>query len=252
MIIKIRKPFSRRSLLKAVSTFGLTALTPSLFAEKDSDERLARLLAGKGGWSEFRCAPLSVGAGPFYPAVDQFPWASDLTRIPGKAGKAKGQILYIMGKTTDFDCRTVSGARVELWQADINGHYKHPVDQRVSTQPLDPNFRYFGQVVTQLDGHYLFKTIVPSSYKIFDFPRCSHIHFRIKHPEHGEVTTQVMFEGKEDDVLRKKDLVFQGMPDYLKSKLVVPKEDPKELPELAERLTMEPDALVCRFDQAFI
>lgn len=230
---------SRRVFLRSIGAIGLTALAPRAFAGEDE-------------FAALRCTPLFVNAGPYYPAIDQLPWASDLTRVPGKTGQAQGQILYIIGKITDVRCDTMTDTRVELWQADINGHYDHPVDRKISKQPLDPNFRYFGHVVTQADGYYLFKTIVPKWYEVFGYKRCAHIHFRIKHPEHGEVTTQMMFEGKEDDAIRKEDIIFQGIPDHIKPRVVVAKKKPSQFPELAARLKMEPDALVCRFDQALI
>jgi protocatechuate 3,4-dioxygenase beta subunit len=185
-------------------------------------------------------------------AVDRLPWLSDLTQVPGGNGRAKGQLLYVIGKITDSQCATVSDANVELWQADINGYYNHPVDLRINQQLLDPNFRYSGQVITQVDGYYLFKTIVPKWYEVSGYRRCPHLHFRIKHASFGDVTSQMMFEGKEDDETRKEDVIYQEIPDHIKPRVVVAKQKPLAFPELAERFKMEADALVCRFDQAFI
>jgi protocatechuate 3,4-dioxygenase beta subunit len=238
MIAKTDTRLSRRSFVGSVASIGLTALAPRAFADETE----------LGG---LRCTPLFVTSGPYYP-TEPIPWASDLTRASGGTGRAKGQVLYVLGKVTNMNCDALSDSRVEVWQSDATGRYKHPVDSRINQRPLDPNFRYFSQVTTKLDGFYLFKTVVPSWYEVFGFKRCAHLHFRIKHPDYGEVTTQMMFEGKEDDELRKVDEVFKGLSDYVKPQVVVAKQAPGEFPELAERLKMEPDAVVCRFDQSFI
>ena len=236
---RIQQAISRRDWLTVSAALGLTALAP-------------RALADESGFAELGCTPLFVGSGPYYPAVETLPWASDLTRMPGKDGQAAGQILYVFGKISDSQCNTISDAKVEIWQSDMNGYYRHPVDMRLNQKPLDPYFQYFGHVVTQVDGFYMFKTILPRWYEVFGYIRSAHIHFRIKHPDYGEVTTQLMFDDKEGEELRKKDLIYLGLPDFIKPLVVQPFQKPTEFPDLAERLKMEPDALVCRFDQAFV
>jgi hypothetical protein len=62
----------------------------------------------------------------------------------------------------------------------------------------------------------------------------------------------MMFEGKEDDEIRKEDAIYQGIPDHIKPRVVMAKQKPSAFPELAEQFKMEADALVCRFDQAVI
>src|SRR2546430_3692171 len=52
---------------------------------------------------------------------------------------------------------------VEIWQASASGRYTHP-DDRNNAAPLDPNFQGWGKAVTDQEGHYLFKTILPGQY----------------------------------------------------------------------------------------
>ncbi len=82
------------------------------------------------------------------------------------------------GRKLDDQGKPVRGASVEVWQADINGRYKHP---RIQNQhELDPFFMYFASVKTKEDGLYLFKTIVPRWYSFLGIFRAPHIHIKVK------------------------------------------------------------------------
>ena len=165
--------------------------------------------------------------GPLYPP-DPFPWASDLTRVSGKTGIATGQPLYIYGQVLNHLCRPVSGAIVEIWQADNNGFYKHPravapgaIDPfwEIRSDELDPFFKYFSRVKTDKDGRYLLKTIVPRWYRVFNINRAAHIHFKVRSLNDGVLTTEMYFPGDEQAELQAHDRVFQSR--YNRSDLVV-------------------------------
>ena len=186
------KPWSRerRRVLKAGATWAGACLSPGL--------------ATAAG----RCVVTpATEDGPLYPAAD-IPWASDLTRVPGQAGIAKGQIAYLFGQVKNAACDPVTDAVVEIWQADSNGYYKHP--RHTAPKGLDPNFRYFAKVRTDAAGRYMLKTLVPKWYRIFDIDRAAHIHVKVRSPQNGVVTSEIYFSGEDQDELRERDPVYQS------------------------------------------
>jgi protocatechuate 3,4-dioxygenase beta subunit len=183
--------------------------------------------------------------GPLYPPVE-IPWLKDFTSINGPANKPTGQVLYLFGRILDVDGRPLPNATVEIWQSDTNGRYKHP---RAGEQTkLDANFGYFGRVKTAADGTYLFKTIRPRWYDMFGTRRAAHIHLKMRHVEHGVLTTEMYFEGKEEDEIRSKDRVFQSR--FTPDKLIVPVESPKQHASLD--IKFEDAAICCKYDLAFL
>jgi protocatechuate 3,4-dioxygenase beta subunit len=177
--------------------------------------------------------------GPFYPVQDQAEKDNDLTRVKGSSGRAKGKVLYILGRITDEQCRPVSGALVEIWQAGANGRYNHPEDSN-DAGPLDQNFQYWGYHRTDHEGHYRFTTIVPPPYPAGPFwTRPSHVHFKVHRREAPILTTQMYFAG---DRYLESDLIFTRIPREEREPVVV--ELRKAGPDY------EPDAKLCRFDIA--
>lgn len=59
------------------------------------------------------------GAGPFYPVVKPLDQDADLTRISGRPGQARGQVLHLTGRVLNLEGRPVRGATLELWQASM-------------------------------------------------------------------------------------------------------------------------------------
>lgn len=217
-------PWQRRSFLKA--TAGLAGV----------------LLIPKFARAAKRCEMTpTTEDGPLYPA-EEIPWASDLTRMPGQAGTATGQIAYLFGQIKSVDCRPVSDATVEIWQADNNGYYKHP--RHPAPDGLDPSFRYFSKVRTDAVGRYMIKTIVPKWYRIFDIDRAAHIHMKVRSPNHGVVTSEIYFSGADQNELRKHDPVFQSRQH--KEKLVVQRD--RQISDSELRGYLEEGAVYCNFD----
>ena len=166
--------------------------------------------------------------GPLYPPTE-LPWLSDLTQLPGSSG------------------RPLAGATVEIWQADNSGNYKHP--RSVPAGQLDPNFGYFGRVRTGEDGSYLFKTIVPSAYNLGDIRRAPHIHLKMRSLTDGVLTTEMYFEGDEDERIRSIDPVFATRRKETRHRLILPKESPETYRDL--KVDFEKDAVCCKYDLAF-
>ena len=217
-------PWQRRSFLKAAAGSAGALLSPKLATAATSCE----------------ITP-STEDGPLYPA-EEIPWASDLTTMPGHSGIAEGQIAYLYGQIKSFDCRPVSDATIEIWQADNKGYYKHP--RHPSPEGLDPSFRYFAKVRTDAAGRYMIKTIVPKWYRIFDIDRAAHIHVKVRSPNNGVVTSEIYFSGAAQDELRVSDRVFQSRRN--KDKLVVQREATPN--DLGVDFPLAKGAAFCNFD----
>jgi protocatechuate 3,4-dioxygenase beta subunit len=144
--------------------------------------------------------------GPFYPVLRSLEKSADLTTVPGKAGRAAGQIIYVMGRVLNVEGQPVKGARVELWQANMHGRYTHPSD--TNPAPLDPNFEGFAVQETDGEGRYRFKTIKPGAYPARDaWIRPPHLHFDVT-GKINRVITQMYFPG---EPLNDKDLLLQNV-----------------------------------------
>jgi protocatechuate 3,4-dioxygenase, beta subunit len=129
--------------------------------------------------------------GPFYP-LSELPQTSDLTRVPGRAGRANGQVLNVIGRVLNLAGEPVRNAKIEIWQANARGRYTHPSD--TNPAPLDPNFDGSAVLVTDAEGRYRFKTIKPSAYPAGpNFMRPAHIHFQVSGRQ-DRLVTQMYFE----------------------------------------------------------
>lgn len=122
--------------------------------------------------------------GPFYPTRIPADDDNDLVRVEGAVRKAGGDILHLGGTVLDRKARPVGGARVEIWQCDMNGIYLHPGDRR--SRQHDPAFQGFGHALSDADGHFAFRTIVPVRYT----GRTPHIHLKVLKDGREMLTTQ--------------------------------------------------------------
>lgn len=159
--------------------------------------------------------------GPFYPVAKTPDPTDDLTRLPGRTGRAAGQVLNVMGRVLNLKGEPVCGAKLELWQANAHGRYTHPADRHPA--PLDPNFDGFAVLKTDAEGRYRFTTIKPGAYRAGpNTIRAPHIHFRLS-GHYDEIVTQMYFEGEE---LNEQDRFLQStLPDerpLLVSRLLPP------------------------------
>jgi protocatechuate 3,4-dioxygenase, beta subunit len=170
--------------------------------------------------------------GPFYPLKD-FAQTADLTRVPGRPGRAAGQVLNVMGRVLNLSGEPVRNATVEVWQANSYGRYTHPSD--TNPAPLDPNFDGSAVLATDSQGRYRFKTIKPAAYPAGpDLIRPAHIHFQVSGRQ-DRLVTQLYFE---NDPYNEKDPFLNSAPgkELLITKLIDPS------PEF------EPDSKVAIFD----
>lgn len=136
----------------------------------------AAFLAPFGSLARLLEAEPSQPAGPFYPSDLPLDDDSDLTRVAGQVGRAKGVICDLSGRLLDVNGRPLANHRVEIGQCDAKGRYRHPLDP--GDAPLDPDFQSHGHTVTDGEGRYRFHTIRPVPYP----RRTPHIHTAVLPP----------------------------------------------------------------------
>lgn len=159
----------------------------------------------------------SQTAGPFYPGESRFHPDNDLTSVNGRPSKAEGQVVYIQGKIIDQHCKPVDGAVVEIWQACASGKYNHSHDSNPA--PLDHDFKYWGEAITDATGSYAFKTIIPGAYPADkDWVRPPHIHFKVSRLGYRELVTQMYFKG---NPLNDRDFILQHLSPAEQASVVV-------------------------------
>ena len=114
----------RRDVLKMSAVMGAGALlSPASIAQ-----------------AQLRTTPDQI-LGPFYPVGLTPNRSGDLTKLPGHAARAKGQLIVVTGRVLNRNGEPVRGARVEIWQANAVGRYAHASDN--NTAPVDPDFEGF-------------------------------------------------------------------------------------------------------------
>lgn len=134
--------------------------------------------------------------GPFYPTQWQGDTDNNLIKLDGSQAYNLGTPMQISGTILRPDGSPAAGARVEIWQTDHNGRYRHPDD--AGEAPAKAGFQGFGRTVTNSEGRYQFQTIKPVRYG----SRPPHVHFRVVDDD-IRLTTQMYFPGetKEGGVL---------------------------------------------------
>ena len=172
---------TRRSLLRSTVAAGVGLAVPAIAYSR-------------------QCNPTPAqGEGPFYmnswDRTRPTPHHNDLTWVTDPGKKAEGEVIYLTGQLTDPDCKPIKGAVVEIWQACRTGRYAHMLDPNPAW--LDPNFRYFGEFITDDDGMYSFKTIKPGAYPVGpSWTRPAHVHFKVSAGLNMHMlTTQMYFAG---------------------------------------------------------
>jgi len=134
----------------------------------------------------------------------------DLTFVKGRNGNALGQVVYLRGQVLNTKTgQPVPNAILIMWSASASGRYNHKGDDGIYSFPhpktgemihrtYDEHFQYWGKAVTNQQGEYWFKTIVPGFYPIdlkSGLYRPSHLHFKILPPTSPTFVTQLYFRG---------------------------------------------------------
>ena len=170
--------------------------------------------------------------GPFYPVTLPTDRDADLVRVQGQATQAVGHITHVSGRVLDKRGEIVRGAMVEIWQCDANGVYNHPGDSG-GQRRHDAAFQGYGRTNVDGSGRYTFRTIKPVAYP----GRTPHIHFKVRAPGVGVLTTQMYVEGEAQN---ERDGVLRGIRDAKARQSVIVRLDPAA--------DIEPNALKGTFD----
>ena len=177
---------------------------------KSIDTRRRALLLGTAGglltlpaWSASRLLTPRQTAGPFYPDLPMLDRDNDLTRIEGRPGIAKGRISELTGRVLDAAGNPLPGVRVEIWQCDHNGRYRHSRDDNPAQ--MDEHFQGFGHSITDQAGRYRFRTIRPVAYP----GRTPHIHAAVFRDGTRPFVTQIYVAGEAQN---SEDLLFRRIP----------------------------------------
>lgn len=131
--------------------------------------------------------------GPFYPEHPLPDHDFDLTRIRGGAGRARGEVIEVIGRVLRPDGTPVGRARIEVWQANAAGRYRNPND--TNSAPLDSNFQGYASLSSARDGSFRLVTVRPGAYPAPIGLRAPHIHFEI-HSSEYRLGTQMYFAGE--------------------------------------------------------
>ncbi len=202
-------------------TLGLSAAAASL------------IVPFSGGLAQSALVPTPrQSTGPFYPVDWTGDVDDDLVRVRGEAASAMGEILHVRGRVLDVAGGPIGGARVEIWQCDAQGVYRHPRDESPDRQ-RDQAFQGHGRTTADAEGRYSFRTIRPVPYG----SRTPHIHFQVSPPGAPLLITQMYVFG---EALNERDGLLNRIRDPRQRMSVIVRLEP------ADRL--EPGALAAEFD----
>ncbi len=174
-----------------------------------------------GGSAALLSAPLAAAQraltpsqmlGPFYPVTPPLHKDNDLTLVEDRSVRADRADQRPLGpRARPGRAARSPGLRVEIWQCDANGRYRHPRDR--SDVEEDPNFQGFGHTVTDADGRYRFRTIRPVPYP----GRTPHIHAAVIQEGARPFVTQIYVAG---EPLNLRDGLFMRVPEALRPLLL--------------------------------
>lgn len=140
---------------------------------------------GRSAPSSFKCAPTENNIeGPYYKAGAP-EW---------KAPDVVGEKLTVSGRVIDQDCKPVSGAVLDFWQADSAGNYD------------SEGYNLRGKIAAGSSGNgtYHLDTIVPGKYE----PRPRHIHAKVWVDDNELLTTQLYIIDNDRDQYVKDSLIM--------------------------------------------
>jgi protocatechuate 3,4-dioxygenase, beta subunit len=126
--------------------------------------------------------------GPYYPKAWDGDVDNDLTTYNGKK-YAGGIPMALSGLVRGDNGEVLKNARVEIWQIDAEGEYRHP--DFGGEGPATRGFQGYGRVQTSGSGQYTFKTVKPIGYG----GRPPHVHFKVLADGYLTLTTEMYFAG---------------------------------------------------------
>lgn len=170
---------------------GEESLLPDIFLEAEATD-IGNV--GRDGSPEAIEGPFYLPGAPELEAPFVMPMRTDET----------GDVLYFVGSVRDVHGKPVTGAELDLWQADARGLYSN-------IHPNIPPWNLRGRFKTDASGEFSVRTILPPPYEIPKDGatgrvlsamgrhcfRPAHLHVKVRHPELSEMTSQLYFLGDE-------------------------------------------------------
>ena len=157
---------------------------------------------------------------------------------------ATGTRIRIEGRVLDGDGLPINDAMLEIWQADAQGRYASPRDNRARTNAL---FKGFGRSATDKDGAYSFDTVKPGAVPGPDGkPQAPHIVFCIY--SRGMLRqgyTRLYFA---DEAANGADAILTLVPADRRATLIAHKETRGELPVYRFDIRVQGDNETVFFD----
>jgi protocatechuate 3,4-dioxygenase, alpha subunit len=137
--------------------------------------------------------------------------------------QTKGEKIRIVGTVFDGDGQPIPDAMLEIWQADSQGFFNHPLDP--NQKQADQNFKGFGRADTQA-GTYEFVTVKPGrvpgednqlqaphiNVRLFARGMLIHIYTRIYFSDESANASDALLNSVDD--ARRWTLIAQAEPDY--------------------------------------
>lgn len=134
--------------------------------------------------------------GPLY--VAGAPLRNGYDRMDDGSEDGVATPMFLDGQILDLEGQPIAGALVDLWQADSKGNYSH-------FDPSQSEFNLRRRIVTDAQGRYRVRSIVPSGYGCNPSgptqeclnqlgrhgQRPAHIHFFVSAPGYEHLTTQI-------------------------------------------------------------
>lgn len=177
---------------------------------------------------------LTERSGPRFSPSELGEKDNDLILNYARDGLPIGERVIVHGYVLDEFGRPVPNALVEVWQANASGRYRHKKDQYLGA--LDPNFGGCGRMLTDADGHFIYRTIRPGPYpwrnRINEW-RPAHIHYSLQGEGWAQrLITQMYFQG---DTLIPDCPILQSIPDEEQVRGLIALEDRPHFVELDSR-----------------
>lgn len=178
--------------------------------------QLTAFFAALGFGTKASAGPQTPAAteGPFYPTrsmrLDDVD--NDLVKVMGRVLEAGGEVITLKGQVLDQNDAPRAGLRVEIWQCDVNGTYLHA--RAPDRDTYDIGFQGFGHDITDDNGAYQFRTIMPTVY----LGRTPHIHVKVLDGTDTLLTTQFYLP---DHPANARDRIYSRLSDAEKSQVTM-------------------------------
>jgi catechol 1,2-dioxygenase len=140
--------------------------------------------------------------GPLY--VAGAPESVGFARLDDGSEAERAETLFMQGTVFDQDGKPLPNAKVEVWHANLLGNYSF-------FDPSQADFHLRRTIVTDAEGRYQFRSIIPVGYGCppdgttqallnrlgRHGQRPAHIHFFVSADRHRKLTTQINIDGDE-------------------------------------------------------